>query len=73
MSNFIQGRFDVLPPPITVLRLPAVKDAFVNAHIPTLNYGGAPPIFWWVPSTSLFWASIWQLYPMKSFYMLSWS
>lgn len=39
MSNFIQGRFDVLPPPITVLRLPAVKDAFVNAHIPTLNYG----------------------------------
>ena len=39
MSNFIQGRYDVLPPPITVLRLPTVKDAFVNAHIPTLNYG----------------------------------
>ena len=37
--NFIQGRFDVLPPPITVLRLPTVKDAFTNASIPTLNYG----------------------------------
>ena len=39
MNNFAQGRLDTLPPPITVLRLPAVKDAFVNAHIPTLNYG----------------------------------
>lgn len=39
MSSFIQGRFDVFPPPITVLRFPTVKDAFVNAHIPTLNYG----------------------------------
>jgi len=39
MNNFVQGQFDVLPPPITVLRFPAVKDAFVNAHIPTLNYG----------------------------------
>ena len=39
MSNFIQGQFDILPPPITVLRFPIIKDAFVNENIRTLNYG----------------------------------
>ena len=39
MSSFIQGRFDVLPPPIAVLRFPVIKDAFVNENIRTLNYG----------------------------------
>ena len=39
MSNFIQGQFDILPPPITVLRFPVIKDAFVNENIRTLNYG----------------------------------
>ena len=37
--NFVQGRFDILPPPITVLRFPVVKDAFTSSLVPTLNYG----------------------------------
>ena len=37
--NFVQGRFDILKPPVTILRFYAVKDAFTNASIPTLNYG----------------------------------
>ncbi|MFY9431056.1 MAG: DNRLRE domain-containing protein, partial [Acetomicrobium sp.] len=37
--NFVQGRFDILKPPVTILRFHAVKDAFTYASIPTLNYG----------------------------------
>ena len=39
MSSFVQGRFDILPPPITVLRFPVIKDAFTSSLVPTLNYG----------------------------------
>lgn len=39
MSSFVQGRFDILPPPHLVLRFPVVKDAFTNSSVPTLNYG----------------------------------
>ncbi len=37
--TFLWGKFDILPPPHTILRFPVVKDAFTSNFVPTLNYG----------------------------------